>query len=42
LETEYFFFLGAWEKEKAGIKSKQAFLSYLDQKLALLNKKNKL
>lgn len=37
-----YYFLGAWEKEKAGIKSKQAFLSYLDQKLALLNKKNKL
>jgi len=37
-----FYFLGAWEKEKAGIKTKEEFLAYLDQKLALLNKKNKL
>ena len=37
-----YYFLGAWEKEKAGIKTKEEFLAYLDQKLALLNKKNKL
>lgn len=34
-------FLAAWEKEKAGIKTKEDFIAYLDQKLALLNKKNK-
>lgn len=37
-----YYFLGAWEKEKAGIQTKEAFLSYLDQKLALLNKNAKL
>ncbi|MEY3451938.1 MAG: hypothetical protein RL711_1766 [Bacteroidota bacterium] len=37
-----FYFLGAWEKEKAGIKTKEAFVSYLDQKLNELNRKNKL
>jgi hypothetical protein len=35
-----FYFLGAWEQEKAGIKSKEEFIQYLDEKLALLNKKN--
>ena len=37
-----FYFLGAWEKEKAGFKSKEEFLSYLNQKLKVLNKTNKL
>jgi hypothetical protein len=37
-----FYFLGAWEKEKAGLKSKEEFLSYLNQKLKVLNKTNKL
>lgn len=37
-----FYFLGAWEKEKAGIKTKEAFVAYLDQKLNELNRKNKL
>jgi hypothetical protein len=37
-----FYFLGAWEQEPNGIKTKEAFLSYLDQKLAALNAKNKL
>lgn len=32
-----FYFLGAWEKEKNGIKTKEAFLSYLDEKLNELN-----
>ena len=34
-----YYFLAAWEKEKAGIKTKEDFITYLDQKLALLNKK---
>jgi hypothetical protein len=37
-----FYFLGAWEQEPNGIKTKEAFLSYLDQKLAVLNNKNKI
>ena len=37
-----FYFLGAWEQEKNGIKSKQEFVSYLDQKLEELNRKNKI
>jgi hypothetical protein len=37
-----YYLLAAWEKEKAGIKTKEEFLAYLDQKLAILNKKNKL
>ena len=37
-----FYFLGAWEKEKAGIKTKEAFIIYLDQKLNELNRKNKI
>ncbi len=37
-----FYFLGAWEQEKEGIKNKAEFIHYLDEKLALLNKKNKI
>ena len=37
-----FYFLGAWEKEKDAIKTKEEFLTYLDQKLTILNKNNKL
>ncbi|MFV5690069.1 DUF4861 family protein [Flavobacterium sp. ZT3R25] len=37
-----FYFLGAWEQEPNGIKTKEAFLSYLDQKLAVLNDKSKI
>jgi hypothetical protein len=37
-----FYLLGAWEQEKDGIKSKDEFINYLDEKLAVLNKKSKL
>jgi hypothetical protein len=37
-----FYFLGAWEQEKDGIKSQEEFVKYLDEKLELLNKKSKL
>lgn len=37
-----FYFLGAWEQELGGIKSKEEFITYLDQKLEVLNKKSKL
>lgn len=37
-----FYFLGAWEQEKDGIKNKEEFIKYLDEKLAVLNKKSKL
>jgi hypothetical protein len=37
-----FYFLGAWEQEDEGIKSKEEFINYLDGKLALLNKKGKI
>jgi hypothetical protein len=37
-----FYFLGAWEKEKGGIKTKEDFLSYLDEKLEELNDNNKI
>jgi hypothetical protein len=37
-----FYFLGAWEQEPNGIKSKEAFVTYLDEKLNELNKVNKL
>ncbi|MDI6046228.1 DUF4861 family protein [Flavobacterium yafengii] len=37
-----FYFLGAWEQEVNGIKSKEDFVKYLDEKLALLNKKRKI
>lgn len=37
-----FYFLGAWEQEVNGIKSKEDFVKYLDEKLVLLNKKRKM
>jgi len=37
-----FYFLGAWEQEKDGIKTKEEFLSYLDKKLKVLNSTNKI
>lgn len=37
-----FYFLGAWEQEKDGIKTEEDFLSYLDSVLNELNKRNKL
>jgi hypothetical protein len=37
-----FYFLGAWEKEKAGLKTKEEFLAYLNKKLIVLNKTSKL
>lgn len=37
-----FYFLGAWEKEKAGLKNKEEFLAYLNLKLIDLNKTNKI
>ncbi|WP_158729875.1 MULTISPECIES: DUF4861 family protein [unclassified Flavobacterium] len=37
-----FYFLGAWEQEKDGIKNKEAFVKYLDEKLNELNKKGEI
>ncbi len=37
-----FYFLGAWEQEKDGIKTKDAFIIYLDNKLKELNSTNKI
>jgi hypothetical protein len=37
-----FYFLGAWEQEKEGIKTEAEFLSYLDEKLNELNSNNTL
>ena len=37
-----FYFLGSWEKEKAGLKSQEEFIAYLNKKLALLIVKNSL
>lgn len=37
-----FYFLGAWEQEKEGIKTQEAFVEYLNAKLELLNKNNKI
>ncbi|MBS7256605.1 DUF4861 family protein [Flavobacterium branchiicola] len=37
-----FYLLGAWEQEVNGIKSKEDFVKYLDQKLEILNKKGKM
>ena len=37
-----FYFLGAWEQEPNGIKSKEAFITYLDEKLKVLNRNNNL
>lgn len=41
-EKVSYYFLGAWEQEKGGIKTKQEFLSYLDEKLNDLNTNHKL
>jgi len=41
-KTVSFYFLGAWEKEKAGLKSQEEFIAYLNKKLALLNANNTL
>ncbi len=37
-----FYLLGAWEQEVNGIKSKEEFVKYLDEKLEILNKKGKM
>jgi Domain of unknown function (DUF4861) len=37
-----FYFLGAWEQEPNGIKSKETFVKYLDERLNELNKKGKM
>jgi len=37
-----FYFLGAWEKEKAGLKAQEEFIAYLNKKLTQLNGKNSL
>lgn len=37
-----FYLLGAWEQEVNGIKNKEEFAKYLDQKLEVLNKKGKM
>lgn len=37
-----FYFLGAWEQEPDGIKTKEEFISYLDNKLKELNSKDKI
>ncbi len=37
-----FYLLGAWEQEVSGIKSKEEFVKYLDEKLEILNKKGKM
>lgn len=37
-----FYFLGAWEQQPNGIKSKEEFVKYLDEKLEVLNKKGKI
>ena len=41
-KSNAFYLLGAWEQEKDGIKSKEEFVKYLDEKLTVLNKKNKI
>ena len=41
-KSNSFYLLGAWEQEIGGLKSKEEFIKYLDEKLAVLNKKNKL
>lgn len=37
-----YYFLGAWEQEKDGIKTKEQFISYLDNLLSELNSNNKI
>jgi hypothetical protein len=41
-KSNSFYLLAAWEQEINGIKNKDEFIKYLDEKLAILNKKNKL
>lgn len=41
-EAVSFYFLGAWEKEKNGIKTEAEFIAYLDQLLERLDKENTL
>jgi hypothetical protein len=41
-KTVSFYFLGAWEKEKAGLKSQEEFIAYLNKKLNTLNANNTL
>lgn len=41
-KTTSFYFLGAWEQQPNGIKSKEEFVKYLDEKLEVLNKKGKI
>jgi len=41
-ETITYYFLGAWEHEKEGLKSEQYFVSHLDQLLQNLNSTNTL
>lgn len=41
-KSNSFYLLGAWEQEIGGLKSKEEFIKYLDEKLAVLNKKNTL
>ena len=41
-KSNSFYLLGAWEQEKEGIKTKEEFIKYLDEKLSILNKKNQL
>ncbi|MDX6191778.1 DUF4861 family protein [Flavobacterium sp. Fl-318] len=37
-----FYLLGAWEQEANGIKTKEEFVKYLDERLEVLNKKGKM
>ena len=41
-ETITYYFLGAWEQEKGGIKTKEAFVSHLDELLQTLDSNNSL
>jgi hypothetical protein len=41
-KSNSFYLLGAWEQEIGGLKSKEEFIKYLEEKLAVLNKTNKL
>jgi hypothetical protein len=42
IATILFYFLGVWEQEKDGIKTKEEFISYLDKKSQELNSTNKI
>lgn len=37
MSTITFYFFGAWEQEKEGIKTKEAFVEYLNNQLNKLN-----